>query len=284
MSAVARPAPARLLRRRPGTARTSPGAPRPRPRHTARNLAAAGVEVTVLTTCLGGLGADWDRDGSRAARAARRACGCCASPPRRATAAGSTGSTPRAMAGDVAERRGGARLLRQHGAQPGAAQAPGRAPERGPSSSSPISSPPPCSGPLVHPARSVLDPLPARRGLRPDEGGPAGLRERAGRRLPRPGRARPGRLALRPLAAATAWSSARASTPAGAPTPARFRRTHGLDGPFILYAGRKDAGKNTPLLLQYFLRYRPTAAARAASSWCSSAPARRHPRRRGARR
>ncbi len=37
--------------------------------------------------------------------------------------------------------------------------------------------------------------------------------------------------------------------------PARFRRTYGIEGPFILYAGRKDAGKNTPLLLQYFLRY-----------------------------
>jgi glycosyltransferase involved in cell wall biosynthesis len=35
----------------------------------------------------------------------------------------------------------------------------------------------------------------------------------------------------------------------------RFRAKYGVQGPFILYAGRKDAGKNTPLLVQYFLRY-----------------------------
>jgi hypothetical protein len=37
--------------------------------------------------------------------------------------------------------------------------------------------------------------------------------------------------------------------------PQRFRRKYGLSGPFILYAGRKDAGKNVPLLCAYFLRY-----------------------------
>lgn len=36
---------------------------------------------------------------------------------------------------------------------------------------------------------------------------------------------------------------------------ARFRATHGIEGPFILYAGRKDAGKNVPLLVDFFLRY-----------------------------
>lgn len=36
----------------------------------------------------------------------------------------------------------------------------------------------------------------------------------------------------------------------------RFRRTFGLDGPFVLYAGRREAGKNTPLLLEYWSRFR----------------------------
>jgi glycosyltransferase involved in cell wall biosynthesis len=36
---------------------------------------------------------------------------------------------------------------------------------------------------------------------------------------------------------------------------AHFRRTFGLDGPFVLYAGRREAGKNTPLLLDYWARY-----------------------------
>lgn len=37
---------------------------------------------------------------------------------------------------------------------------------------------------------------------------------------------------------------------------ARFRAQFGIDGPFLLYAGRRDAGKNTPLLLEYILQYR----------------------------
>jgi glycosyltransferase involved in cell wall biosynthesis len=39
---------------------------------------------------------------------------------------------------------------------------------------------------------------------------------------------------------------------------ARFRRTHRVLDPFILYAGRKAAEKNTPLLVEYFARYKLT--------------------------
>ena len=35
----------------------------------------------------------------------------------------------------------------------------------------------------------------------------------------------------------------------------RFRDKYQLPGPFMLYAGRRDAGKNVPLLLQYWQRY-----------------------------
>lgn len=35
----------------------------------------------------------------------------------------------------------------------------------------------------------------------------------------------------------------------------RFRQKHGLATPFVLYAGRREAGKNTPLLLDYWRRY-----------------------------
>lgn len=35
----------------------------------------------------------------------------------------------------------------------------------------------------------------------------------------------------------------------------RFRAKYGVEGDFILVVGRKDAGKNTPLLLQYWQRY-----------------------------
>jgi glycosyltransferase involved in cell wall biosynthesis len=35
-----------------------------------------------------------------------------------------------------------------------------------------------------------------------------------------------------------------------------FRRAFGIQGPFILYAGRKDAAKNVPVLIEYTRRYR----------------------------
>lgn len=36
----------------------------------------------------------------------------------------------------------------------------------------------------------------------------------------------------------------------------RFRQKYRMDKPFLLYAGRKDVGKNVPTLLQYFSEYR----------------------------
>jgi glycosyltransferase involved in cell wall biosynthesis len=38
--------------------------------------------------------------------------------------------------------------------------------------------------------------------------------------------------------------------------PSAFRRRHGLEGPLLVYLGRKEAGKNVPLLIEYALRYR----------------------------
>jgi glycosyltransferase involved in cell wall biosynthesis len=35
----------------------------------------------------------------------------------------------------------------------------------------------------------------------------------------------------------------------------RFRQRYGINGTFVLYAGRREPGKNTPLLLQYWERY-----------------------------
>jgi glycosyltransferase involved in cell wall biosynthesis len=40
--------------------------------------------------------------------------------------------------------------------------------------------------------------------------------------------------------------------------PAAFRRRHGLTGPIVLYLGRKETGKNVPMLIHYFQRYRET--------------------------
>lgn len=43
--------------------------------------------------------------------------------------------------------------------------------------------------------------------------------------------------------------------------PAHFRARFGVDGPFLLYAGRRDPTKNTPLLIDYFRRYRAEGGA-----------------------
>jgi glycosyltransferase involved in cell wall biosynthesis len=40
------------------------------------------------------------------------------------------------------------------------------------------------------------------------------------------------------------------------PEPERFRRKYALKDPYVLYAGRRDAGKNTPLLMNYFALYK----------------------------
>ena len=44
--------------------------------------------------------------------------------------------------------------------------------------------------------------------------------------------------------------------PAPPADPDTFRRRHGLDGPLLVYLGRKETGKNVPLLIRYALRYR----------------------------
>ncbi len=42
----------------------------------------------------------------------------------------------------------------------------------------------------------------------------------------------------------------------GPPDPDAFRRKYNLDGPFLFYAGRREGGKNTPLLIEYFRTFR----------------------------
>jgi glycosyltransferase involved in cell wall biosynthesis len=37
--------------------------------------------------------------------------------------------------------------------------------------------------------------------------------------------------------------------------PDRFRKKFDIEGPFVLYMGRREMGKNTPLLLDYWRRY-----------------------------
>lgn len=44
--------------------------------------------------------------------------------------------------------------------------------------------------------------------------------------------------------------------PAAAYDAERFRRTHKISEPFLLYSGRREPGKNTPLLVEFFRAYK----------------------------
>ena len=61
--------------------------------------------------------------------------------------------------------------------------------------------------------------------------------------------------------------------------PHRFREHSGITGPFLLYAGRLEHGKNVPLLIDYFIRYkteRPGALTLALSGTGDISPPSRH--------
>jgi len=231
-----------------------PGGAEAEARQTARNLAAAGVEVTVLTTCLGGPAVDWDHD--RFPRGETREAGVrvLRFPTARRDRDLFDRLNARVMAGtplsDQEERAFFANMVHS----PALLKHLAAHPEEGPFFFIPYLFTTSVLGPLVHPARSVLIPC------LHDEGY---ARMKAVRRVFERARAIVFHVpAERELAASlfdlsrsdpqvlgegidTGWSA----------DGGRFRRKYGLEGPFILYAGRKDAGKNTPLLLQYFLRY-----------------------------
>lgn len=231
-----------------------PGGAEAEARHTAENLAEAGVEVGVLTTCLAGLGSDWDSDtlpagvslenGVRVRRfkTARR------DGPRfdglnlRVVAGGQlTATEERDFYGNMVYSPELLEYIAAH-------------PEEGPFFYIPYLFTSSVWGPLIHPSKSLLIPC------LHDEGY---ARMAAVKRAFETCRAVCFHVpAERDLAAslydlgrteplivgegmATDWSF----------DPERFRTEFGIDGPFVLYAGRKDAGKNTPLLINYFLQF-----------------------------
>ena len=99
------------------------------------------------------------------------------------------------------------------------------------------------------------DPVPPRRALRPPRRRPRGVPGLPGLHLQLAARGGPGREALRHRRPAGRRRRARLRPPPPA-DPAAFRRRHGLEGPLLVYLGRKETGKNVPLLIEYALRYR----------------------------
>ncbi len=231
-----------------------PGGAEAEARRTAQNLAAAGLPVQVLTTCLAGLGEDWDRpryqpgesreDGVLVRRfpaAPRDPAVFAALNGRLMAGAGLSPDEEHAFFANMVHSPA---LLDHIAAHP----------EEGPFFFIPYLFTTSVWGPLVHPDKSVIIPC------LHDEGY---ARMAAVRRAFEAARAVVFHVpAERDLAAGlydlgkteplilgegvdSEWSA----------DAERFRKKYGLPGPFVLYAGRKDAGKNVPLLVQYFLRY-----------------------------
>jgi len=231
-----------------------PGGAEAEARCTARNLAAAGVDVSVFTTCIGGLGADWDHDQLPRGESREAGVRVVRFPTARRNGSRFNLLNARVMAGaslsDDEERDFFTNMVHS----PALLKHLAAHPEAGPFFFIPYLFTTSVLGPLIHPAKSVLIPCLHNEGY---------ARMKAVRRAFECARAIAFHVpAERDLAAAlydlsrgeplilgegidTGWSA----------DAGRFRRKFGLEGPFILYAGRKDPGKNTPLLVQYFLRY-----------------------------
>jgi glycosyltransferase involved in cell wall biosynthesis len=238
----------------PWYGRDIPGGAEAEARRTAQNLAAAGVDVAVLTTCLGGLGADWDHDQLPAGESVEDGVTVLRFPTARRDGARFNLLNARVMAGerlsDDEERDFFANMVHS----PALMEHIAAHPEMGPFFFIPYLFTTSVWGPLIHPRRSVLIPC------LHDEGY---ARMTSVRRAFASARAIAFHVpAERDLGASLYDLSGGAPLVLGegidtdwSADGARFRAKYGVNGPFILYAGRKDAGKNTPLLVQYFLRY-----------------------------
>ena len=231
-----------------------PGGAEAEARHTIQNLAKAGVQMQVLTTCLAGLGSDWDHDALPEGLSQEDGI-----PVRRFPTSGRDGArfnalNSRVISGDQLTSEEEDTFFRNMVHSQKLLDYIAAHPEEGPFFFIPYLFTTSVWGPLVHPSKSVIIPC------LHDEG------------------------YARMASVQMAFESSRAvvfHVPAEAALAdrlydmekteplilgegvdtdwqcdaGRFKKRFNIDHPFLLYAGRKDAGKNTPLLCQYFLRY-----------------------------
>lgn len=232
-----------------------PGGAEAEARRTAQNLQEAGVEVQVLTTCLGGLGTDWDVQAfpegvsQEAGLKVRRF----ATAPRDGGLFNALNA--RVMAGEGLEAKEERQFFENMVFSPALFRHIAAHPEEGPFFFIPYLFTPSVLGPLIHPQKSVIIPCLHDEGYarlamvrRAFETARAIVfhvpaEERLGKVLYDLSRTEP---LLLGEGIDTGWCF----------DAQRFRDKFAALDPFILYAGRKDAGKNVPLLCQYFLRYK----------------------------
>ena len=231
-----------------------PGGAEAETRRTAQNLAGAGVQVTVLTTCLSGLGSDWDNDQYPAGESLEDGVRVLRFPSAKRDGARFNALNTRICGGHRVTAQEEQDFFANMVYSPELFAYLAAHPELGPFFFIPYLFTTAAWGPLVHPEKSVIIPC---------------LHDEGYARL---------------LSVRHAFESARAvvfHVPAERDLAAslydlnkteplvlgegvdsdwsadagRFRQKYKIKGPFILYAGRKDAGKNVPLLSRYFTRF-----------------------------
>lgn len=238
----------------PWYGRGLPGGAEAEARRTAENLAAAGVEVSVLTTRLGGLGTDWDEDHFPRGETWEEGVRVLRFPVAKRRPARFNALNTRLLLGEILNDEEEREFFANMTYSPALLRHLGAHPELGPFFFIPYLFTTSVLGPLVHPRLSVLIPC------LHDEGY---ARLNAVRRAFESARAIAFHVpAERDLAESLYDLSGTEPLVVGegidsewTADAGRFRRKYGLEGPFVLYAGRKDAGKNTPLLIRYFQRY-----------------------------
>ncbi|MCF8032579.1 MAG: glycosyltransferase family 4 protein [Desulfarculaceae bacterium] len=232
-----------------------PGGAEAEARHTAENLVRAGVQVQVLTTCLAGLGSDWDHASLPAGLSEENGVMVRRFPVASRDGGRFDGLNLRVVAGGLLSPKEERDFFRNMVYSPKLLEHIAAHPEEGPFFYIPYLFTSSVWGPLLHPSKSMLIPC---------------LHDEGYARLSAVKKAFESCRAVcfhvpaeRDLAAGlydlkqteplivgegmdTDWSA----------DAERFRADFGLEDPFILYAGRKDPGKNTPLLINYFLQYK----------------------------
>lgn len=230
-----------------------PGGAEAEARRTAQNLAQAGVDVGVLTTCLAGLGSDWDSDALPAGESVEQGVRV-----RRFPTAGRDADlfnrlNQRVMAGHFLTPHEERDFFGNMINSPELLAYLAAHPEEGPFFFIPYLFTTAVWGPLIHPAKSVIIPC------LHDEGY---ARTASVRRAFEAARAVVFHAPAEKALAARLYDLGRTEPlilGEGIETgwhgdAERFKQKYG-HGRFILYAGRKDAGKNVPLLIHYFMRY-----------------------------
>ena len=232
-----------------------PGGAEAEARLTAENLAQAGVRVKVLATTLSGLGSDWGRDCLPAGETLENWVEVCRFPAAPRDAARFDGLNMRVLAGAMLNPEEERAFFSNMVHSPELLEYIAAHPEEGPFFFIPYLWTSSVWGPLIHPRKSLIIPC------LHDEG----YARMAGvKRAMESARAVCFHVPAERDLAASLYDLSRTEpiiVGEGMDThwthdAERFRADFGLEEPFILYAGRKDPGKNTPLLIHYFLRYK----------------------------